>query len=821
MPRVTYDQTNFTAGEISPKVLGRVDVEKYANAAKDMTNCHPTLHGAARRRDGSLFSQPTKIAAKKARLVPFIADRDHAYMTEFGDSYVRIFGPSGFYLAVELPSLYTESMLPDIDYVQGADTMFVFHPTVPPHRLRRFTDTIWDLAPAPFTVLPFDEQGHALAASLTLSATTGAITATASVPVFLESDVGRDLAAIGAAGIGIITGYTSTTVVSVTVATAFAGLAIPSGSWYLDVSPQGFAISSAKDPVGSGVTITGAVGRAGAATLSAKTGAGITITSSPGVFLAGDVGKSFYADSGIATITAFGGAGSITATVTTDFASLTYAIGGWGITGNVFRAVDVGKYMRMNGGMVKVTAFASASSITATIAQAMSSLVAVPPFAWTLEAPMWSATNGYPRTGTLHEQRLWCGGSIKYPQTVWGSRTALYLDFTKGSSDSDACIFTIASDEINPISYLAAARNLLLHTYGGEFSMQGGIERPITPSNVQVKPHTPHGSKGVRPVTVGNESIYVQRAGLKVRGMSYDAMRDRYLSPDLTILAEHITASGIVSMSYQQEPNQLLWLVLGDGTLVSCTLDRDQNVNGWAKHYTDGAVESVASIPIGSYEQTWIIVRRTINGATVRYVEYLDHTFMPIYGASVSTAYPPQAKPLTYGTTVDCGIVFDSAAGQSVFAVPHLVGKTVTAIADGSPMGNFLVGADTLVTLPRTSKRTLIGIPFIPSVTLLTPEVAGQVGSAQGNYMRCNEMALRFRNTLGATVTDGNGDSVQNLSFRHFGTGVLDQPPTPFTGIKYTETLGWDRGRCEFTISQPQPLPWEVLSVIRTFTVNS
>jgi hypothetical protein len=93
---------------------------------------------------------------------------------------------------------------------------------------------------------------------------------------------------------------------------------------------------------------------------------------------------------------------------------------------------------------------------------------------------VWSAANGYPRTLTLHEQRLVAAGSAKFPQTIWGSRTGEYLDFTKGTDDDDGYSFTIAADEINPISYLASLRNLVVHTYGGEFSLQGGVEKPTT-----------------------------------------------------------------------------------------------------------------------------------------------------------------------------------------------------------------------------------------------------------------------------------------------------------------------------------------------------
>lgn len=416
MPRATLQQTNFTAGEISPRLVGRTDIDRYANAAALLLNAHPVIHGGAKSRAGTLFVAPTKIAAQKSRLVPFIFSRDDAYMLEFGHLYLRAF-KNGASLGVEVATQYTEAMLQDIDYVQGADTMFLAHPAVPIQRLRRFSDVLWDLSAAPFTTTPFSEQGHALAAGLTLSlATVGpGRTATASVGVFLPSDVGRTL--VSGAGLALVTGYTSATVVTVDVSIAFAGTALVSGAWYLDASPQAILKPSAKDPVASSITLMAALTRAADLTLTAKTGA-ITINSSAAVFTAGDTGLTLVADSGVVVLT-YVSATQCTGTTTSDFISLTYASGGWGITGDAWRPEDVGKFVRVNGGLAYITAQTNANTVKATIITALTGTVASPPLAWSLESSVWGAANGYPRTVTLHEQRLVAAGSTKYPQTIF------------------------------------------------------------------------------------------------------------------------------------------------------------------------------------------------------------------------------------------------------------------------------------------------------------------------------------------------------------------------------------------------------------------
>jgi len=820
MARVSLQQTNFTAGVISPRLVGRTDIDRYANAARKLLNAHPVIHGGAKRRAGTRYIAPTKNSgAKRSRLVPFVFSRDDAYMLEFGDGYVRIWPKGGGAMSAEIASPYTEAMLAGIDYTQGEDTMFLAETSVPIQRLRRFSSSSFDLSAAPFTTTPFEEQGHRLAADVTLSAGTVGTgrTATASAGVFLPSDVGRQL--VSGAGLATVTGYTSATQVTVSISIAFTSTALASGAWYLDISPQAILKPSEKDPVASTITLTASLSRAATLTLSAKTGS-ITVTASTGIFTAGDVGKSICADSGVALISTYTSATQVSATTSSDFVSTSYASGGWGITDSAWRAEDVGKYVRVNGGLCKVLAVDSASSARAVIMTSLEGTVAAPPLAWSLEDSVWSAANGYPRTLTMHEQRLVAGGSTRYPQTIWGSRTAEYLDFTKGTADDEAYSFTIAADEVNPISFLASLRTMVVHTYGGEFSLQGGVEKPITPTNVRIRPESAHGSKGVRPVTVGKESVFVQRAGRKVRAMGYRYDFDGYACPDLTVLAEHITeGGGIVELAWQQEPDLVLWAVRADGALLSCTLDRDQSVIAWAEHITDGAVESIATIPNGEREEVWMIVRRTVNGASVRYLEMLEETWSPTLPGAAFTGFPPAPKVVNYGYTVDCGKAFDNVGGATVFSVPHLIGKEVDIVADGAVQPRQTVSASGNLTIPRTSYRTLIGLPFRSEIGLLTPEVGTGTGTAQGNSMRTSELTLRFLDTIGAQVYDAEGNE-QVVPFRRFGPDVLDEAPAPFTGNVRIETLGWDRGRSEMTIVQAQPLPMHLLAVVRKFQVN-
>lgn len=644
MPRTTVLQTNFTAGEISPKLYGRVDVARYQNGAKRMRDTIPQVYGGAKRRDGSLFVNEVKTSDKATRLIPFIYNETTSYMLEFGDLYMRVY-KDGVRLGApyEIVTPFTESMLFDLDFTQGADTMFLFQQTLAPRRLRRFGDTSWTLDVAPFTETPFVEPGTYPAATLT---------------------------------------------------------------------------PSAKDPVGGACTLT----------------------ASASVFVAGDVGS----------------------------------------------------FVKVNGGIVKITTYTSGTSVAGVIKQELTSIVASPRDAWSLHAPAWSATNGYPRTGTLYEQRLVVGGSPAYPQTIWGSATGAYLDFTMGVNDDDAFSFTLASDQVNPIQYLSSSRALVAFTSGGEFTVAGGLEKPLAPTNAQVRQRSNYGCSRVRPVRIRDVEVFIQRAGSKVRTFGYNVSTDDWTAPDIAVMAEHLTQAGIVDVCWQQEPTSIVWLVRSDGVLVSVTYDKDQDVVGWAAHTGfDGFVESVATIPALDTDELWLVVRRTINGSTKRYVERFDPLVL-----SDSTKLLTSGTPATVWT-----------------GLSHLEGKEVDVVGNSAYVGRYTV-ASGQITTPKAYSAISVGLPYTNTVELLAPEIQTGMGSASGNYMRTSEVTARFHETTGANVND------KPLVFRSFGSNASVQTPQLFSGVERIETLGWERGESALAISQDKPMPFHLLSVTRKFTVN-
>lgn len=721
----TILQTAFNGGEISPRMYGRVDVERYNSSVRTMVNCHPTVQGGSLGRAGLVFVCEAISDTEPVRLAPFIFDRATAYMLQFSNGKMRVIKEgaqveSAPDVPYELVAPYTGDQVRYFDFAQSADTMFITHQAVTPTRLLRFGDASWQISPAPFVIAPHDEVGFLVPVAVTLSAAavgTGR-TATGAGAVWFASDVGRSFK-LGS-GLAKITAYTSATVVTVTITQPFTSTALASGAWRLLDSPQTICTPSAATPVGATIT-------------------------------------------------------------------LTLTVAGW-------RTQNVGSIVRINGGLVRITVFTSDTVVSGVIERLLNATVGAEALSWTVEPPVWDASQGYPATVTLYEQRLLFAGSPAFPQDIWGSVTASYYDFTRTTEDGDSFTFRIASDQINPILYLASVRTLVALTYGGEFTIQGGLEKPLSPTNVQIRSRSNHGCAQVRPARIRNDELFVQRAGRKLRALAYNVANDDYTSPDMTALAEHITESGVVSMAWQQEPEGILWLVRNDGTLLSFTFDRDNNVIGWARHTTDGLFLEVSSIPgDDASDEVYVVVQRVIGGVTKKYVERLDFSVYPD-SAVVGTAAEPGA--------------------DIWFGLGHLEGKEVMIIADGSYMPRQVVTAGQ-IQIDRPALSIQIGLPYERKIDCLDPEMQGRDGSAQGNSQRSHEVSIRVLDTLGIRVNNNV------ISDRSFGSQLLDRPPGPRTGIARCENLGWERGQSPVVITQPDPGPFHILNVIRKFTANA
>ena len=405
----------------------------------------------------------------------------------------------------------------------------------------------------------------------------------------------------------------------------------------------------------------------------------------------------------------------------------------------------------------------------------------------TFTAPKWDATKGYPRAITFHQQRLWFGGTTEKPQSIFGSKSDAFEDFTVGTTADDALEYAIASYRVNQVQWMSSTEVMIVGTAGGEFKVSGG-GAALTPSNVQVTRQTSYGGKNVQPRHVGYQTLFIDGTGTKVRSYEYQFNQDIYESEDLTFLAEHVTTGGISEMAYQSVPDEIIWSIRADGTLLGMTYNKGRQIVGWHRHVTDGTFESVATIPKDERDQVWVISKRTIGGATKRFVEYLD----------------PDIH-------VDSGLTYAGSAITTITGLNHLEGKTVSILGDDAVYPDATVSSGS-ITLSSSVTKLSVGLKYTSTMTTLPLEGANPAGTAQGRRKRWNEIFVRLNNSFIPKI-----NSIMP-PVRSPSTGMTTPEPK-MTGDVRVQNTGYDL-EGKITVSQDLPGPTHLIAIFGTVSVN-
>lgn len=284
-----------------------------------------------------------------------------------------------------------------------------------------------------------------------------------------------------------------------------------------------------------------------------------------------------------------------------------------------------------NIGIVKVTGYTSSTVVSVTVVQAVlsnnSSDDAVTTSMWAEGA--WSEERGFPRAVTFFDDRLWWAGTISNPQTMWGSRSSIYHDHTKGVNADDAIEININDSDVSGIEWIMAGKALLVGTSNKEYLVSASnIDNPITPSDAKAKPQSSFGSGHLQPVSLNDGVFYSQRQGRTMRIMRLNEYGDQMKSDNANILSSHIFELEPTTMDTQRTPDPVVWVTRSDGTLCLFTYEPVEEVAAWSRLVTgstlDSPVDKYTSVAVvsGDIEDSiWVSVQRVINDATVYYIE--------------------------------------------------------------------------------------------------------------------------------------------------------------------------------------------------------
>ncbi len=289
--------------------------------------------------------------------------------------------------------------------------------------------------------------------------------------------------------------------------------------------------------------------------------------------------------------------------------------------------------------------------------------------------------NDYPGAASYFEQRRCFAGTLNKPQNIWMTKsgTESNMNYALPTRDDDSIQFRVAAREANTIRHIVPLVDLLLLTSGAEWRVTSVNSDAITPSTISVKPQSYVGASNVNPVVISNNVIYCAARGGHVREMAYAWQANGYVTGDLSLRAPHLfDGYNVVDMAYAKAPYPIVWAVSSSGKLLGLTYIPEQQIGAWHRHDTNGVFESCTVVAEGQEDVLYVIVRRTINGASKRYVECLH-----------SRAFTDPEDAFF----VDCGLTFSGAVAQTLTpgagtTVAGTTGVTFTAGAASFAAGD-------------------------------------------------------------------------------------------------------------------------------------
>ena len=749
--QITPKFESFNSGELSPMMLRRSGFAKYQNGAKELENMLILSQGPTMRRPGTKYIAEVKTSADEAHLIPFEFSKSDAYVLEFGDLYFRVYRNGGVVLDGASPdetvTVFSDHQLSGLQHVQRANDMYIVDANHPPQKVTRADHDDWTIADVDFQTGPFLAENETTTFTIASSGTTGTVTLTAS-----GGTPFNDPCHVGSLW------RINHRVVSASFSGSFAG----------DGSSSTLPVGGAWDASTKG-TWTGTV----------------TVERSD------DAGSTWEQASGasVSSVNDDNMDHSATETEPGIIYRMTMSNHSSGTATYNFSAQE---YIHI--GIVKITAVASSTSATATVLTDLASTDAT--FRWSEGS--WSDFRGWPQTIETYEQRMFYGGSESYPQTVWATKTASgadddYENMLEGVDDDDALIYILPGQ--NPIQWMNAQTYLLVGTLSGVgrwgSSDDATAITPTQPTSFRLQAQ--HGAKFLQAVLVGDAVLYVERGGDRVREFVYTLERDRFIAPDLTVLSEHITGDGIIDIAYQSRPDSVLWCVLADGDIATLTYQREQEVVGWTRHTTEGSYESITVIPGVDEDEVWVVVNRTVNSSTVRYVEQ----FQPVdWGSDQADMF-----------FVDSGLTFDGGDAVNITGATEADPIVVTVdvyptdgagdnLADGDQIKIVdVLGMtelnDNIYTIsnPNVGNKTMelrdsTDVVDINSVDFTTWTSAGTVQRFERDFTNLTHLALKTVAILG----DGQslGQETVNVS-GEFSTDVWANKL--LAGLPYTSQV--------------------------------
>jgi hypothetical protein len=774
MARVAVQLTNFTGGELSPRLDGRNDLAKYSSGCATLENLVVYPHGSAARRPGTNFVAEVKDSTKKTRLIPFEFSTTQTYMLEFGNQYIRFYKDNGQILsggsAYEISTPYLEAELFDLKFAQSADVMYICHPNHEVEKLSRTGHTSWSLTDVDFLDGPYLDtnistttismSAHTVGTGRTLTAS--AVTGINSGSGFLTTDVGRLVRFRN--GYGKITARTSTTVVTLEILEDMG-----SSSSSIDWSLGAFS-----DTTGHPSCVTFFEQRlVFAATLNnpqtvyfSKSGDYENMDANIGGTIADDDAIIYTIASNQVNAIRFMTA---TRTLIIGTAGGEFAVSGGGAD-NAITPTNILIKKQSNHGAANVDAIAVGNA-TLFLQRARRKI---------RELAFNFDVDGYVAPDmTILAEHITEGGltQVAYQQ------------------EPNQIIYATREDgELVGLTYQREQQVTAWHRhiFGGRF----GIATITVSDYANIANKTKLTLTKSDGTTVDFDSTTGTAGTNEFKTETNNNTTATNLKNAINAHANFTATVSSAVVTITETAHE------ATGYLTIKSFDKTRLT---ATNEGKAVVDSVAVIPTDDKEyQTWVIVKRTVNGATKRYVEYLNELD---FDETDNTSF----------NFLDSALSYSGSAVTNLSGLSHLEGQVVSILADGATHPNKTVSSGA-ITLDRSAKDVKIGLAFTSLLQTMRLDAGSQDGTSQGKTKRIYDITVRMYETIGIEVGP-DLDNMERIPFRS-SANLMDEGIPPFTGDKEIEFRGNYETDGFIYVRQTQPLPFTILSLYPRLVTN-
>lgn len=771
--------TAFSGGEITPELFGRIDIPEQSTGLAKCLNWTVLPHGPVVTRAGTQYVASTK-SDGVARLIPFIRGNGEALTLEFGATYIRFHRDGGTVLD---PT--NEQTISDISYTSSTDPAeHVF--TVTSHGYSNGNEVV---------VYGITRNGELVATggvytiqnvtthTFELHDSSGAeIFGTDDDPLLQDTYEGGFVNLASEAVYEVTTPYLAGDLFELKFEQSVDTLTISHPDW---VSRELVRTTDADWAI-SKVAHATPVTAPGTPTVVASGSDGESLTYRYVVTAVDTQGEESVASAIQSVVHDLSVIGQYNTVTWPDVAAAVYY--------NVYKEwAESGRFYFI-GSAVDETAGVVDDNIIPDFTKA-------PPEATDPFGSSDGATT-LPSVVSYFEQRRVFSSTLGDPQRFWLTRSGSddNMNVSIAPQDDDPFNYRLASRKAHTIRHIIPFSNLLMLTGSALWRLypdEGGV---LTPLNVVAVVNVEIGATNARPTTYQDNLLYANSRGEHLISVQFSEESGGYKPEDRSIPAAHlIDGFTWVQMDFQESPYPTWWGVRSDGQLIGMTFVPEQGVVAWHQHLpggTDVAVESVAVVPEndGPGDVVYLVVRRTINGSTVRFVEFIK---------------PRAFADLDHAFCVDAGLQYDGAAVTNVTGLDHLEGETVSVLADSTVYSRTISSGTLDTVLPSAASVITVGLGYNCDLTTL-PLAYQAIAQGVGQKEVVTDIRLRVKDTAGLTAGPSFSD-LNDFALKAWeSAGLRDGIITVAPSTQWTEDS-------QVFIRQSDPLPATITALSANF----